>query len=1204
MRAFDLTQAPLTGTRLIEASAGTGKTYAIAGLFVRLIVELGLAVDQILAVTYTKAATEELKTRIRNKLLQTRRGFMGGKSDDPLVSALIRDDDDQHRAVRILSDAIVDYDQASIYTIHGFCQRILHENAFETGNLYDTELITDPTEIYREVADDFWRRRFYDAPPEFIHFAAEEYQVKGPSYFFRLHTGVHALDLEVLPAIEEPKLDSLEKYRNTFRQVAAEWQQARSAVIALLKDEALNAQKYGSLKPKEGRPVLRTRDGRVAALTAAMDWFVGRQTERFPLFKEFEKFTATYLTQATKKNRRRPTHPFFDICDRLQYQAEKLQFEMAQRLLFLKTEYFRYAQSQLATRKTAKNIQFYDDLLLTVHQALEKDSGANLLDSIRLKYKAALVDEFQDTDTIQYKIFSRIFGGPQSLLFMIGDPKQSIYSFRGADIFSYMAAAARADSKYTLYQNWRSDPGLIKAVNTIFSRCRDPFLYNEIKFESGRAGNKEDRSVDPEKPPINLWFLSATDGKPVNKTDAVHSIAAAVSNEIARLISCKQAPVAPGDIAVLVRTNRQAQIIQNSLSHRQVPCVLYSSGNIFDSREAMEMERVLAGIAEYQSEERLRCALTTDMIGVSAAELDAADDEPDRWEQRRAGFKTYFDDWHRGGFVRMFRLFMAREGVKTRLLAFADGDRRLTNVLHLIEILHQEATDNKRTMAGLLKWLSDQRQPAAPRLEEHQLRLESDARAVKIVTIHKSKGLEYRVVFCPFGWEGSTLQKGRQIVFHNADAERRLTLDLGSEHLSRHREQAQHELLAENLRLLYVAITRAKSHCYLVWGDINTAETSAMAYLFHCPEVAREIDIPAAMRKHFAQMKPPDFMADLQQLADESEGTIQISNLQDQPETIAAKDRTAAARPLHCREFAGKIDKSWKIASYSSLVAHQHPEVELPDHDIHLQLKQTPAGEAAAASMPATPSAARSIFNFPKGARAGIFFHDVFEQLDFTDQATPHRDQLIVEKLREYGYASEWKDVMAQTIENTLSVPLLPASGHMTLAGVSRDKRINEMEFYFPLKPITPRQLKQIFARHGGIEIPSGFELQLQRLTFSPANGYLKGYVDMIFEHQNRFFVLDWKSNHLGHRVEDYDQENIRKTMSSEYYILQYCLYTLAFKRYMQARWPDFRFETDFGGVIYVFIRGIDAAKGPRYGIYFERPGAQLIDALDRLLVP
>jgi exodeoxyribonuclease V beta subunit len=416
--------------------------------------------------------------------------------------------------------------------------------------------------------------------------------------------------------------------------------------------------------------------------------------------------------------------------------------------------------------------------------------------------------------------------------------------------------------------------------------------------------------------------------------------------------------------------------------------------------------------------------------------------------------------------------------------------------------------------------------------------------------------------------------------------------------------QAQHELLAENLRLLYVAITRAKSHCYLVWGNINTAETSAMAYLFHCPEVAREIDILAAMRKHLAQKKAPDSMADLQQLADESEETIQISVLPEQPETIATKDRIAVDPPLQCREFAGKIDKSWKIASYSSLVAHQHLEVELPDHDIHLQLKQTPAAEATAASMPATPAAVRSIFNFPKGARAGIFFHDVFEQLDFTDQATPHRDQLIAEKLREYGYASEWKDVMAQTIENTLSVPLLPDSGHLKLAGVSRDKRINEMEFYFPLKPVTPRQLKQIFARHGGVEIPSGFELQLERLTFSPANGFLKGYVDMIFEHQKRFFVLDWKSNHLGHRVEDYDQENIRKTMSSEYYILQYCLYTLAFKRYMQARWPDFRFETDFGGVIYVFIRGIDAAKGPRYGIYFERPGARLIDALDRLLVP
>ncbi|MCK5193831.1 MAG: hypothetical protein KAQ71_08480, partial [Desulfobulbaceae bacterium] len=410
-------------------------------------------------------------------------------------------------------------------------------------------------------------------------------------------------------------------------------------------------------------------------------------------------------------------------------------------------------------------------------------------------------------------------------------------------IFSYIKASGNADSKYTLIENWRSEPGLITAVNTIFANVVAPFVFDKIGFEKGIPGGKIESIHEKSSAPLTLWYLESDKKsgkpKPFSKTQAVPMIAKAVTGEISRLTLKggdgqplgERDHVKAGDIAVLVRTNRQAQIIKKSLLSKRIPSVLYDTGNIFNTHEAKEMERVLSSISEPANERMFKSALVTDIIGVSGHEIDSLDHEPFCRETRAGNFREYFQLWNRYGFIRMFRKFMAQEKVRERLLKFPDGERRLTNLLHLAEILHKESVEKKTGITGLLKWLSEQRNNPTLESETHQLRLESDEHAVKIITIHKSKGLEFPIVFCPFSWEGSII-KDQEIVFHDSD-NKEFTLDLGSSEKSIHLAIAQNELLAENMRLLYVALTRAIKRCYLVWGRFNTAETSAMAYLFH-----------------------------------------------------------------------------------------------------------------------------------------------------------------------------------------------------------------------------------------------------------------------------------------------------------------------------------------------------------------------------------
>lgn len=1171
--AFHLTETPLSrGTSVIEASAGTGKTYTITALFVRLIVEQNLSVREILVVTYTEAATEELRDRIRSVLSEALRAFATGASNVPFLQALVdRDRAEAKEMEARLQSALWGFDEAPIYTIHGFCQRTLRDRAFESGILFDTELVTDPSDLLQEIADDFWRIHFYEADATVVHFALKN--GRGPDQFVRLlQTCVNYPQLKFISPAEGCSLKSLSAdLENSFREARDAWRTECDKIKGCFG----SATKWGN-KPYND-------DYEMAFLFEQLDTCFSESETTFSAFECLHNFCTASLE--AKKSKRAssppPQHRFFDLCERI-CRAEQMW------LAGLQLEFVQFARTELPKRKAQRKIQHFDDLLTRLNDTLSGPNGDALAEDLRRRYQAALIDEFQDTDPVQYQIFRRAFSDGTTFLFLIGDPKQAIYGFRGADIFTYLEAAGEADSRFTLGDNWRSESGLVTAVNSVFGAAPNAFVFERIAFHNATPQSQADKTPltfdGNSEPPFQFWFWRRQNNKEISKGVAEEILPRVVAAEIARLLNgptkIGERRLKPEDIAVLVLENKQAAKMQAALSTCNIPSTLHTSASLFESQEAVEFQRVLAGIALPGDERLVRAALATELFGVNGGSLAAfGETEWQKWLER---FHEYLEIWERHGFFRMFRHWLQHEQVRQRLLAFSDGERRLTNVLHLGEVLHQAATERRLGVNGVLKWYAEQMALGKQAPEEHQLRLESDENAVQLVTVHKSKGLEYPVVFCLFSWRGADIKRGseEEVFFHNPDDQLRLARDLGPEISDAHRQCAMEERLAENVRLLYVGLTRAKHRCYFVWGAMRNGSTSAPAWLFHRPSFFVSPMIPA-LESHFKQLGDDRLFSDLQRVEMESGGKIRLSDLPE-PSAEIYRPVDEGAHDLRCRDFAGRIHRDWVISSFTYFKAGAAEE--LPDRDSVM-----PARER---EVPAS-----GIFALPKGAKAGTCLHQILERLDFAatgDVITT----AAAERLRAHGLVEPaYLDAVSQTLKTLMKFRLDPERPDFKLERVPQADRLNELEFHFPIQRASINRLYELFTAHGW---PSDFAAQDGRLRFDPVNGFLKGFIDLVLRFDDRYYLIDWKSNWLGNRVEDYSRKAIREEMQREHYFVQYHFYTLALHKYLSMRVPDYNYDKHFGGVIYVFLRGLDLAH-PELGMFRDRPKPESVAQLAAL---
>jgi len=1215
MQPLDLVNVSLTGRKLVESSAGTGKTYAITSLYVRLLLERRLSVGQILVVTFTEAAAEDLKRRVRARIREAAAAFASGEGKDEFLGGLLKKTADWTEAHRILSDALRTLDEAAIFTIHAFCQRVLQDNAFESASLFETDFITNQDALLREVVDDFWRVELYPASPLFIRHAWLN-GLTPESLFQFVKQGLAWPLLEVIPRTEKPdpkvQMALEQAVWEAYQALGAAWVSSKAAVSEILLNyQGLNRNIY-------------RRQTVEADLREMGAYLASRNPLRFPA--GFERFCSSKLAKSLKGAHAPPMQAFFDLCEDFRNVCEALQKSFSQSVLALKITLAGFVRSELRKRKQQLHLRSFDDLLLDLHDVLAGPGRQLLAKSLRQRYVAALIDEFQDTDPLQYAIFqSLFFSGPtavgptavgptavnataagETAVFLIGDPKQAIYSFRGADVFAYLQAARDVEERLTLDRNWRSTETLVGAVNRIFQNVRDPFVFPEIEFHAVQAARSDAGEFawegEASSAALKLWVMRRTEpDKPINKGRANEELPAAVASEIVRWLQAGKngkarvegEPLAARHVAVLVRTNDEARYMQAALQNVSVPAVIHSDESVFKSQDALELQRVLAAIAEPGNEGKVRAALATELLGVTGGELARLAQDETGWDGWLETFAAHRGLWLDEGFMTMVAALITRQQVRSRLLALPGGERRLTNVLHCCELLHQATLEGGLGVEELLKWLAEARQQSGmARLEEHQIRLETDEQAVRIVTVHKSKGLQYPIVFCPFCW--NTGARTGEVIFHDLNQSGKLVMDIGSVDLESHQRMAEREGLAESVRLLYVALTRAEYRCVAVWGAFRDAGESALAYLLHPPEKLEPANLVKNFQAHRDALSDETILRDLQRLTEGGRAGIALSNVpQPSPEVYAPSAQQPVG--LACRTLTREIPKGWGVASFSSLIAGKARETELPDRD---SLSGSRGEEAERPLLPRI----RTFLDFPRGRRAGTALHELFETVDFSLQLDEPARQLVREKLAQFGFETGWLEPVLQMIRDVLSTPLDPNDAAFSLSSLPGARRLHELEFSFPLDLLTSKRLRAAFAVHRSLKFLAALPEALEQLDFVPVRGAMKGFIDLVFERDGRFYLADWKSNFLGGELEAYGQAPLREVMMKELYVLQYHLYAVALDRYLAFRIPEYQYRTHFGGVYYLFLRGMSPQRGSEYGVFRDRPPEALIRELSRCL--
>ncbi len=887
--------------------------------------------------------------------------------------------------------------------------------------------------------------------------------------------------------------------------------------------------------------------------------------------EELDKLTPDYMARMTKKGGVVPTHRVFELVDELLASRAALIQALDALCVALRRDFLAGLETELDRRKKQRNVQGFDDLLKAMRRAVDNPT---LVQAARSQYQAALIDEFQDTDSLQYAIFFRLFGQDHRL-FLIGDPKQAIYSFRGADLATYLRAGRQCDRGLTLGTNFRSTPELIQAVNAVFGAWANPFRDPGIGYHDVGWPDKDFIRLtedDQPAPALTIWHARAWTEKPLAKGKAAPRIRAAVTAEISRLLTgAAQGRIRlggrallPGDIAILVETHRQGDALHRALRDQNIHSVLAHSASVFESAEARDLLAVLRAVAEYQRPALVRTALATRILGLDADRLRRLDEDgpaQDQWVERLAAWHGL---WLRQGVMAAMGRMLAETSARARLLAQPGGERCMTNILHCLEILHGRERETRASMGALTIWFA--RQLASNRREEFQLRLDSDRDAVRIVTIHKSKGLEYPVVFCPFLYKEAKTDPGQALAHEDG-----LVLDLGSDRLEERQRAARGEAQAELIRLTYVALTRAACRCYLVWGRFNKSETSGPAWLFHGHRADEAGNLV------WKDISEDDVRADLDGLAGPELDVADLPDLVPTP----VPDHTEERDTLAPRPWTRTLGPGFGLASFSGLtrgLAHALP----PGLD--------------EADAPGDQPEDMTVARFPRGATAGSCLHRIFELVDFARPATIA--PAVRQGLGQFGLDQSWSPVVETMVNHVLAADL----DGFSLKDIGPADRMVELEFLFPLRPVTPETLASAY-RDAAHVLPPELPTRMDSLRFEPRQGFMTGFMDLVVRSQGRFYLLDWKSNWLGPTPGHYTRDALEQAMAENHYFLQYHLYCLALDRYLARRLPDYDFTRDFGGVRYVFLRGVHPDH-PGRGVFADRPDAAFLRRLGQTLFP
>ncbi len=1275
---FDIA-ADLPETSLaLEASAGTGKTWTLTSLTVRYVAEGRAELSQMLLVTFTRAATAELRDRVRRRLEEALAAAEAAAaapgawrpSGDAVLDRIVGDAAGRadgglelDRRVARLRQATGQLDEATISTIHGFCHSMLQHAALEAGVDLDAVLLDDDLDLLAEIVDDHLARELRTADPAWIRYLQDVGGVSRSSLTDLARAVASLPSLNVIPGPADPEAPDLEVWRTALARFRTVWEDGgRERAIALmgeLKDAGAferSGQRTFTVKRAQTEAAkvddwLAAEDHPVPAALAS-----GKGIHLQP-GHPFGYFTSRALAAQLADGVTAPPEPVIAAADALLAAVHG----PATRFLHRAAHDFWH---ELDRRKRQRTVLTFDDLLRRLATALtDRDVGAQVRSSIRRRYDVALIDEFQDTDPVQWRIFRALFGEDEPFV-LIGDPKQAIYAFRGADIHTYVRARDSRPQRATLATNHRSDSSLVAAVNHLFGHD-GAFATRDIPYHHITA-HHDDRLRDPTtSAALQVRFISRDAGEVSKGTPgrltkgwADEALPRDVAAVVVDLLTGGadvpddqggRRPLAPRDVAVLVRTNRRALATQRALRAAGVPAVIQRGGSVYDTEEAEALGRLLVALLRPSSQRAAVAAAAGPLFGRDAAtlvgQLDALEegvaDDPDAgasaWDGWIDALVRWGERWQRRGVLAAVQAALDEDGVAARLLAYEDGERRLTNLRHLLELLHREEAERGTRGHALVEWLQARRSEAAEGQQsttETELRLEEDAQAVRVVTVHGSKGLQYPVVLCPDLWDGRRRVDTRLTRFHEPAAEDpfeaiTLDVDLDPEAPGKRRSLAfaEEEERTEALRLAYVALTRAEHRCIVWWGAFTDAPTSALATLLHArtDEPGTSEGSSAATSRfeqaaaHVTGSDDEALSAELRELSAASEGTIGLEVVAGIADGTVWRPPEAAVPMLEAREASRTLDRTWRRTSFSALIRPAASDASPPPPDGRDVDADVEAVDATGTAHPAAPDEPEvPLSRFPRGAGPGTFLHDVLERLDFTREDEPEElDRTLARLEATHGIDPRHREGLRTGLSLALGTPLGGGAGGARLADLSPRDRLDELRFELPLagghrpvgRAVTLGAVADLLAAADDPLLVEYAELLRDPALSLPVHGFLTGSIDLLARlPDGRFLVADYKSNWFGDRTtdrsvaSDYRPERLREAMLGHHYVLQALLYLVAAHRYLRWRVPDYRYEEHLVGAKYLFLRGMVGPGGADTGIVTLRPHGPLIAALSRLL--
>lgn len=1214
---------PLNGSRLIEASAGTGKTYTIAALYIRLILQHGqkdqaafqraLLPPEILVVTFTEAATQELRDRVRAKLVEAAQVFREEQAEPDALLQMLRDDYPPQQwaaCAQRLDQAAQWMDESAISTIHSWCQRMLREHAFDSGSLFTQTLETDHSDLLALVVKDYWRQQCYPLQAEYVLWTLEHWQQ--PEVLQRkisplLHAhSLPQVDLEL--ALGQILQRGLAQQQQTLQALKAPWlqwsQELRCILDAAVAEKAVNGR---SVQKRFYNPWFDKINA----------WAEDADQVQLDIGTGFARLTPDGLHAVWKDTSKVPEHPALEAMQHLPKQLENLTRALDEQALCHAAAWIK---ARFQREKQQRAEMGFDDMLTRLDSALQSDAGERLAEVIRQQFPVALIDEFQDTDPLQYRIFDAVYqveaNNSDTGLFLIGDPKQAIYSFRGADIHTYLSAREATEGRhYNLDTNFRSTEPMVKAVNQLFNLAeqrvdgRGAFLFkdevsNRLPFHDVKARGRDaqwwvDGAVQPA---LQIWWMKSDE--PISKAHYLEKMAASTATEIVRLLSLAQQgqagfkgaegllkAVQPNDIAVLVRDVHEAQAVRQQLAERNVRSVYLSDkDSVFASQEAQDVLTWLQACLQPDNERALKTALACSTLALPLIELERINQDELLWEHHVLQFKGYLESWHMQGVLPMLRRIMHDFSLPQRLVQRPQGERILTNLLHLAELL-QSASRELDSDFALLRYLQAACLGLSGGAQEQVLRLESDESLVRVVTIHKSKGLEYPLVFLPFICNFRA-QEGQQPFTVQVAGQRQLILHGDKASVA----QAEQERLGEDLRLLYVALTRARYACWLGLADIKQGRSkgsalhgSAIGYLLNNGQ-------PLAASHELERWLEP--------LAQQG-WVSEVSSLPQVEDTLLLN--TVGEFTPVWRQSQRRTREHWWVASYSALrLTAEAPQTDgdttdrtedlAPQTALAQNISDDERNELIIEESGITEPVLlqEGMHRFPRGAQPGTFLHGILEWAAGQGFAAvlkhPEAAQAyIAERSEAYGF-SDYTELLWPWLQSYLVQPFMVDGHPLVLSELYQYQA--EMEFWFATSK-TDTQLLDQSIREFILPHQSRPYLVPERL-----NGMFKGFIDLVLEHRGRYYVVDYKSNWLGEQDSDYSTEAMNECVLNHRYDLQYALYILALHRLLKLRIADYDYDTHMGGAVYMFLRGVHCIS---QGIHAVRPDRQLIERMDRL---